>query len=523
MPHIKLLSVNAHCFKAHRDLVVTFGERTEITGDNAKGKSSILEMPSWVLYGTDTLGSKLDPTPTNYKFDLVKAEILLQVDDKQFMLGRGIEKGKNTFYINEVPTKSGEFDELVKSLFEKDLFLSLYNPTYFFTLHWSKQRELMMRFTTAPAAKEVFAEMSRLTPDQKQKDIVLNPQASKLQELTKKHTRPQLKDIHTKNKNDKDTAFKRAQGKVEALEGQLLKLPEAPADIEAVRAEDSALLLQIRTLQEKIELAYEPKRKRMVLESKLEAARAKVAAAKARYFKVHGEEIAEECPTCKRPLDPESVEAVTASKEARKLPLRTEHGQAVTEREAVEAELAAVELIDVTELIAERNSLELKRDATADTIHAHNVRNPLIADLDKARTEELDTLSSRNDSIFILDALKAYEAKEAELQAAKVQDMFTTLTISLFKELKGGGDPQPNFEIERDGKPYSKLSRSERAHAGIELAAVLSKMGDIIAPLAVDDSESVFRIGQPAGQLILVRAVENQKLGIKLEESSHDN
>lgn len=515
MTHIKILSATAHNFKAHRDLIVTFGERTEITGDNAQGKSSILELISWTLYGTDVLGSKLDPTPTNYKYDSVKAGLLLEVDGNQSLLGRGIEKNKATYYINEVPAKAGDFEEIVKSLFDRELFLSLFNPTYYFTLHWSKQRELMMRFTTPPAAKEVFVEMSRLTQGKKLKDIALNPQAEKLQELTKKHQRPALKDIHTKNKSDKDAAYKRAQGKVEALEGQLLKLPEAPADIEAVKAEDAELLSQIESLQQKIELADEPKRKRMVLESSLASARQKVAAAKERYLKVHGEVISEECPTCKRPLDPESIEAVKANKEERKAPLRNEHDQAVAERKEIEAKLAAVELLDVSELIQERNALEQKRDVTADTIAWFNRRGPLQEDLDKARSEEEESLASRNDSIFILDALKAYEAKEAELQAKKVQGMFTTLTISLFKTLKGGGDPQPNFEIERDNKPYSKLSRSERAHAGIELAAVLSEMGEIIAPLAVDDSESVFRIKQPKGQLILVKAVEDQKLEIK--------
>ncbi|OKP97753.1 ATP-binding protein [Paenibacillus sp. P46E] len=523
MQQIKIKSATAHNFKVHRDLIVTFGERTEITGDNGKGKSSIIEIPSWVLYGTDTLGSKLDPTPTNYKFDIVKAETLLEVDGTPFLLGRSIEKGKATYYFNEAPLKAGDFEDIVKSLFDRDLFLSLFNPWYFFTLHWSKQRELMTRYATPPAPKEVYAEMSRLTAVQKQKDIVLNLQAEKLTELTKKHKLQQLKDIHTKNKNDKDAAHKRAEGKVEALDHQLSKLPEPPADIEEVRAQDAALLEQITAIQQKIELAEEPKRKRIVLESSLRAAQQNVEAAKARYMKVHGEEIAEDCPTCKRALDPAAVEAVKQNKEDRKKPLHDEHSKAVTERKAIEAELAAVELIDVSELIMHRNELEQKRDVTADTITAQSIRGPLQADLDKARAEETDTLTSRNDSIFVLDSIKAYEAKEAELQAAKIQGMFSTLTINLFKEIKSTGDKDPWFEIERDGKPYSKLSRSERAHAGIELTAVLSELSQIVAPLAVDDSESVFKIKQPAGQLILLRAVEDQKLDIKQEELSHAN
>lgn len=521
MQHINIISCTAHNFKAHRDLIVTFGDLTQITGDNAQGKSSILEIPSWTLYGTDTLGCKLDPSPTNYKYDHVRAETLLDVDGKQILLGRGIEKGKATYYINEVPSKAGDFDEIVKSLFDRDLFLSLYNPTYFFTLHWQKQRELMMRYTTPPAPAEVFAEMSRTDPGQKMKDIKLNPQAAKLQELTKKHKRSDLAEIHKKNKNDKDAAYMRAQGKVSALEDQLFKLPEAPGDVEAVELEDAALVERIKAVQEKIELADEPRRTKAVLENSLRVAREKVEAAKARYLAVHGEVITEECPTCKRAFDDAARVAAEQSKEERKKPLYEEHARAVAERKRIEAELTAVELVDVTELIEQRNALEKRRDTTADLLYAATARAGLQADLDKARTEEEETLASRNDSIFVLDALKAYDAKEAELQAAKVQGMFTTLTISLFKTLKGTGEQQPNFEIERDGKAYGKLSRSERAHAGIELAAVLSKMGEIIAPLAVDDSESVFRIKKPAGQLILVRAVEDQKLTIEREETTN--
>lgn len=516
--HIRILEARAHNFKAHRDLTVSFGERTEITGDNAKGKSSVLEILTWALYGNDTFGGKLDPTPTNYKFDAVKAEALIDVDGHEIKFGRGIEKGKIVYYVNDVPSKASDFDEIVRSLFDKELFLSLFNPSYFFTLHWTKQRELLMRFVSPPAAKEVYAEMSRQNVAQKAKDIELNPQANALLELTKKHDRSQIAEIHRKNKNDKDAAYLRAQGKVQALEEQLRKLPEVPDDIEGVEVVDSALMDQIRLLEEKIGVADEPLRKLQVLQSTLSTAKQNVEAAKARYMRVHGEEIKEDCPTCSRPLDAESIESVKADKEARKIPLREEHDKAVAERKRIEAEIAKIELIDKSELIAEQRALEEKRDRTADLIAAHKARINLQADLDKARAEEAETLKSRNDSTFVLDALKAYEAKAAELQAAKVQDMFTTLTISLFKEVKSTGEQQPNFEIERDGKGYAKLSRSERAHAGIELAGVLSSMSETVAPLAVDDSESVFRIGKPAGQLILLRAVENKELTIETEE-----
>ncbi|KJD42466.1 AAA family ATPase [Paenibacillus terrae] len=511
---IKINSLRAHNFKAHRDLSVEFGDTTQITGDNGSGKSTTLELPTWTLYGTDTMGSKLDPTPTNYKYDHVLSETLLDIDGKQALLGRGIEKGKTTYYINEVPSKAGDFDEIVKSLFDKDLFLSLYNPSYFFTLHWSTQRDLLLRYVTPVSNKEVFMEMSRTSPDEKAKDIKLNPQASKLSELVKKHTLQQLGEIHKKNKNDKDTAYKRAQGRTEALVDQLQKLPAAPEDIEAAKAEDAALLEQIRALEAQTDLAGETNRKRTVLESTIQSLQRQIAQAKDNYMRVYNEAIEDHCPACKRPLDTESVDAVTANKERRKEELRNAHQKLIDERKELETKLAAIEPVDVSEQNARIRELEQQRDRTADIIAAHKSRQGMQADIDKARADEAETLASRNDSIFVLDAIKAFEAKEAELQAAKVQSLFSTLSISLFKNQKNG-ERKPDFVIEMDGKAYPLLSLSESVRAGLELREVLSNQSGVIAPVAVDNSESVFKIKQPSGQLILVKAVEDAPLEIK--------
>lgn len=522
MSQFKLIEGIGHNFKARRDLSVKFGDLTKITGDNEEGKSSVLEIPTWTLYGTDTFGGKMDPTPTNYKYDHVMAETLLEVDGKLLKFGRGIEKGKSTYYINDVPSKASDFEEIVKSLIDKDLFLALFNPLYFFSLHWERQRELMLRYSTLPTQKEVFAEMSRTAPDQKLKDIKLNPQAEKLDELVRKHTLPQLEEIHKKNKNDKDAAHKKAQGRTETLEEQFRQLPDVPEDIEDIKEEDAELVKQVRDIHAKIELADEPKRKQAVLEGTLENVRQQIAAAKARYMKVHGEEIAEECSTCKRPFDEAAKEAAEASKEERKKPLRDEHDKLVARRKELEAELAAVELVDVSELWEQMRALEKRRDATADTIGWYTRRESLQADLEKAQADEAATLASRNESIFILDAIKAYEAKAAELQAAKVQELFQTLTIRLFKEQKNG-DIKPDFVIDRDGKTPTQFSLSESIRAGLEVRDVISEQSGWIAPCFIDNKESVTRFKAPRGQLITCQVIEGQPLKIESEELSHEN
>ena len=69
-------------FKSHQSIVVNFGETTTITGDNAKGKTSIIEAVTFLFYGIDTLNSKMNPTPITYQSDetLVVANQPLKVD-----------------------------------------------------------------------------------------------------------------------------------------------------------------------------------------------------------------------------------------------------------------------------------------------------------------------------------------------------------------------------------------------------------------------------------------------------------
>ena len=109
-------------YKSHQDVTVNFGERTDITGDNAKGKTSICESLAWLFYGTDPFGSKLDPTPITYEADITKVSLLSEIDEKDVLLARVLKNGKIAYYVNEIPQKATEFNSLIEQLFEKDLF-----------------------------------------------------------------------------------------------------------------------------------------------------------------------------------------------------------------------------------------------------------------------------------------------------------------------------------------------------------------------------------------------------------------
>jgi len=492
-------------YKSHRDLTVNFGELTKITGDNAKGKSSIPEALCWTLYGTDGLGSKIDPTPIGYDFDEVKAELLISADQKQLLLGRGVVKGKIVYYRNEVPVKATEFDETVRTLLgDKDLFLALFNPSYFFTMSWTEQRAMILSYVSAPANKEVFAQLPAA-------------QADKLAELVKKHSLVDLDKIHRDNKTKQDKQYIAAQSRTKTLLEQLDKLPQADADLEDAQAEIDRLDNQIRAIETVIDSAGESNRAYNALKARIEALQEQISGSAKKWPSLRDELIEDTCRTCKRPLDDEAVEAVKADKEQRKTEYQANHKAMVDQRKALETELASLEYIDVSEQLEKVRELENAKQPLVEAIRSQVQRHQLEKQIEEAKVNEATTLASRNESIFILDAIKAFQAKEAELQAAKVQDLFTTLSIRLFKQNKGDGEIKPDFEIEMDGKPYRKLSLSESIRAGLELRDVLSQQSGIVAPCFVDNAESITRFKQPNGQLIICRVVPEQELTIEAE------
>ncbi|MEV3587123.1 AAA family ATPase [Paenibacillus larvae] len=509
---MKFKTLSLHNFKSHRDLTVEFGDLTKITGDNAKGKSSILEAIPWLLYSSDTLGSKVDPSPINYEYDHTLVKLHFAVDEKDVLLGRGIEKGKATYYINEVPTKAKEYEELVKSLFDKDLFLSLYNPSYYFTLKWNEQRELLLRYVSAPANKEVFAQLPK-------------QQAEKLGELVKKHSLADLEKIHRDNKNKKDKAYIAAQSKTKTLQEQSYEQfnrLDHSIDIQAAEEEMIKLTEQIEQIERVTKSADRNNRLFNEIESNIDSLMQRRDVMKEQYEKLKDEKIEGTCRVCRQPLQNEALKAAEDEKQQRIDQFKQEYATLVDERKKLEQDLRKHKYIDVSEQLAKVRELEQERSKWLERFRENPKYAQLEQQLAKAKEDEEATLASLNESIFIIDAIKAFSAKEAELQAAKVQDLFTTLSIRLFKQNKGDGEIKPDFEIEMDGKPYRKLSLSESIRAGLELRDVLSQQSGIIAPCMVDNAESITRFKQPNGQLIVSRVVPGQELTIETEEEVNE-
>ncbi len=197
-------------FKNHKSLTVNFGDVTNIKGRNGAGKSSIGDAITWVLFGTDSSGSKLDPRPIDSEEGTESTvEVLMSIAGKDVMFGR-VQKKTAKYFINGIPKKATEFNEFIENQFDKNLFLSLFNPSHFFTQHWQDQRGQLLQYVSEPLNKEILAEISQVDRE-------------RLEGPLKKHSLDDLDKLHREKVRTNDKAYERAAERVQALEEQASK------------------------------------------------------------------------------------------------------------------------------------------------------------------------------------------------------------------------------------------------------------------------------------------------------------
>lgn len=499
--------INLLNFKNHKSLNLILGDITRISGMNGVGKTTIGEVAAFVLYGCDLLGKKLEPEPLNYSYDRVFASLLVSIDGIDILLAREIANGKNVFYINDVPKTATEYKTFVDSLFEKEMFLSLYNPAFFFSQKWEDQRKQIMKYVSAPLNADVFAAMSG------GKD--LNPYAKRLETELKKASAADLKAKHTKNKNDKEKLYTQAQGSVKTLQDQIKAFAAVPdVDLVKLAADDVRLNAEIKAIEDGMKVALENNKKMELLDLKIVGIIENVSRAKARYMTVHGEVIDEACKTCKQALDEAAVEAVKKDKDTRKAALKAEYDALIAERNAEQAALAALEKVDTDEQVSQITSLKIQMLANADANRKQQQKDALSGQLEVAKKLEAEHLASNKDSIFVLDAIKSFNASEASLQVSKVEALFTRLKVRLFNHIESTDEYKPFFMIQMDGKDYTTLSVGEKIAAGLELLEVLHLQSKMVVPCFIDDEESYTGEIKVYGQVIFGTVVKGQKLQI---------
>lgn len=152
-------------FKGIKDKEIGFTDKTNISGDNATGKSTIFDAYTWLLWGKDSYNRKdYEIKPYDENNDVIhnlESSVVgvFDVDGKEIKFERvykevwSKKRGSNTetftgnttdFYINDVPKKKKEYEEEISKIVSEDEFNLLSNPLYFNTILDKKERRKIL-------------------------------------------------------------------------------------------------------------------------------------------------------------------------------------------------------------------------------------------------------------------------------------------------------------------------------------------------------------------------------------------
>ena len=191
MKQIKLTTLKILNFKGIENKEINFNNQSvNIYGTNETGKTTIVDAFFWCLFGKDSLGNtnfQIKPVDKITKREthnlLTSVEVGLTIDGIEQTFKRSYEevykttRGKaeqefaghtSNYYINEVPSKAGEFTNIIKEIIDEELFRSLTNVNYFTSKHWKEQRTIIFSLAKDITDKDILA---------------ANPELEKLQKL----------------------------------------------------------------------------------------------------------------------------------------------------------------------------------------------------------------------------------------------------------------------------------------------------------------------------------------------------
>ncbi len=185
MKAILLKSLNIENFKGVKELHIDFENRTNVSGENATGKTSIFDAFTWVMFDKDSKNRsvfEIKPLDSNNKVirGLVTTVIaVLEVNNKEIKLTKKYEekwtrkrgeseatftKNETTYMINDTPIKKSEYVKEIAEIADEDQFKLLTNP-YFFSneLNWKKGRELILNVCGDITTEQIIESNKDLT------------------------------------------------------------------------------------------------------------------------------------------------------------------------------------------------------------------------------------------------------------------------------------------------------------------------------------------------------------------------
>lgn len=161
---IKIKKLTLLNFKGVRNLEITFGDVTNIQGDNATGKTSIMDAFLWCLFGKNSEDAKDFNIKTldrnNQPIHKLSHEVtaVLSVDGRTMSFkrtykekwvtkkGEAVEEfsgHETTYTVDDIPMTQKEFQGRIDVIFNESIAKMITSPTYFNQLKWQDRRTVL--------------------------------------------------------------------------------------------------------------------------------------------------------------------------------------------------------------------------------------------------------------------------------------------------------------------------------------------------------------------------------------------
>lgn len=210
--NLKLKNILIENFKGIKQLVIDFQERTIISGQNATGKTTIMDSFTWLLFNKDSEGrTDFNIRPNDGQgvpIDnlVIKVSATLEADGKEIVLTKTQEqnwvkkKGSevsqfqgniNKYEINEIPKTEKDYKAYIDDLMNEELFKLITSPQAFTSLKWKDQRAILLKLVSEVTDRDVISSNEKfLALSERLKDFTVDDLTAKakkaLKELNKR-------------------------------------------------------------------------------------------------------------------------------------------------------------------------------------------------------------------------------------------------------------------------------------------------------------------------------------------------
>lgn len=166
------------------------------------------------------------------------------------------------------------------------------------------------------------------------------------------------------------------------------------------------------------------------------------------------------------------------------------------------------------QLISERDSINaVLRESQRQLAMADNNKriNDRIAELELQYRNQCEALAELERIEHIIEQ---FSKRKTELIEHKVNDLFAIVKFRMFESLINGGEVETCVAT-INGVPFADLNSASRINAGLDIINAISKHYDVVAPIFIDNAESINEIMATQSQQVRLQVSNESTLTIK--------